>query len=107
MNCIKEYQITLKGSSNGLEIPENHRVCVVSKHEYFEGGEWFLRMIVLTYIDQMYKSTVLNDNFPNNEIVVALGINFPTAGGVTLVKNEMSKMLESFDNVGVGNYTEI
>ena len=108
MNCIKEYQINKSGDTSGLvgAIPSNHMLCVVSAYVYNNGSDWSLRMTVLTYKDKSYTETIKNDNFPINDIVVSLGDTVPSSGIKTLVKNEMSTLLDGFENVGSGNYTE-
>jgi hypothetical protein len=109
MEVIKEYEITVAGSVPGYPdtIPANHRLVVNKTSIFHDGSNWILSMQVATFKDNNhYAPSIRNINFPNNTVLVTLGVSLPTTGTKTLVKNHMANLLDNFANVGPGNYIE-
>jgi len=104
---IKEYEIDIVGSSNGIDIPANHRIVIRKAMVMGNGLDngYDLWLEVCTFKDGNHDILLKNDLTLNNNLTIDLGATKPTSGIATLTKTNFESWMDS--NIGSSNYTEI
>jgi len=106
---VKEYEITVVGKQNEVDIPINHRLVIVdgsiSGNDADDGYD--LWMDIRTYEDSSHSILLHNDLLPNNNKLLDLGATLPTTKIATVVATNFEAWLDAEPTIGAGNWTVI
>ena len=105
MAFVKEYEIDIAGTSNGLVLPANFRITIVcARIDTTATGEPVLNCQVPTYVDSTHALTVLNDDIAQVHSFALVAADLSTAVN-TLADAKVRPLIDTA--YGAGNVTVI